>query len=173
MNEEWHFLWLNPEPWTSPNVATQRVAGGRVVPRVYKDEGLCVYQEAVKEMLDGRNMLIFDPGQKIALEFYFWRRLPDYTTDAQRRARKHEADATNLQKALEDALQGILFENDRDVVDIRSRIMEQGHDTEPLIAIKIRPAPEPPLVERPERAIADERRSEPRAMAHENIEELF
>lgn len=149
MNEEWHFLWINPEPWTSPSIAVGRGKGGKPYPQVYKSAGLAAYQQAVAESLAGRNMLIFDPGTPIALEFYFWRRLPDYTTDKDRRARKHVADATNMQKALEDALQGVLFENDRDVKSIRSIIMEQEHDTEPCIGIKISFAPDPPDIERP------------------------
>ena len=137
-DHEWHWLdGINPEPWTAPNMAVQHGQGGRAHPVAYKSLGLRVYQEAVKEELDGRATLIFDPGTPITLDFYFWRKLPDYTTDESRRARKHEADATNMQKALEDALQGVLFENDRDVKRISSEIMEQGHDVEPRIGIRI------------------------------------
>lgn len=137
-DHEWHWLHgINPEPWTSPDVSVGRRAGGHAYPIVYKSEALRSYQEGIKSLLEGKPTLIFDPGTPITLEFYFWRQLPDYTTDRERRARKHEADATNMQKALEDALQGVLFENDRDVKRIYSEIMEQGHDTEPRIGIRI------------------------------------
>jgi Holliday junction resolvase RusA-like endonuclease len=133
-DHEWHWLHLNPEPWTAPSAARGRGERGIVM---YKNERLRVYQEAVREELGGRNLLIFDPGTPIEVDFYYWRALEPYRTDSDRVARAHEADTTNLNKALEDALQGILFENDRDCKRVQGWIVEQGFETEPLIGIRI------------------------------------
>jgi Holliday junction resolvase RusA-like endonuclease len=141
---------INPEPWTSPSVSVGR-KNGKPFPMVYKSAALRAYQEAIGEAVAGRTPLV----GPISLTFYLWRQLPAYTTDRQRKARKHEADATNLQKALEDALQGHLFENDRDCVHVQTWIMEQGHDTEPLIVIEMEKAPALPTIEVPdERAVS-------------------
>jgi Holliday junction resolvase RusA-like endonuclease len=123
---------VNPEPWTSPSVSVGR-KNGKAFPMVYKSAGLKAYQEAIGEAVSGRK----PTTGPISVTFYLWRQLPAYETDRQRKARKHEADATNLQKALEDALQGHLFENDRDCHHVQTFIMEQGHDTEPLIVIEV------------------------------------
>jgi len=135
---------INPEPWTAPNVSVGR-RGGKPFPMVYKNEALRAYQQAVKELVSEPINGKYEG--RIDLRFYFWRQLPDYTTDDEVRARKHHADATNLQKALEDALQGSLFANDRDVAHVESWIMEQGRDVEPMIAITIRPAGAPPVID--------------------------
>ena len=86
------------------------------------------YQNAVREELDGEPMLV---GEMRRLTFYFFRRVDRYIDAADRVRSRNYADATNLQKGLEDALQGILFENDREVVDIRSVIVQQGHEVDP------------------------------------------
>jgi Holliday junction resolvase RusA-like endonuclease len=133
---------LNPEPWTAPSISVGR-RGGKPFPMVYKNEALRSYQEAVKELLP-THIWVEPP---IHLEFYFWRQLPDYTTDKDVRARKHHADATNMQKALEDALQGVLFKNDKDVRSIRSWVMDQGKDVDPMVGIIIRRSGAVPDVE--------------------------
>lgn len=131
---------INPEPWTAPSVAVSKVGPhGRARPIVYKSEALRAYQEAVKHELRIIGATMAEPGA-LSVTFYFWRELPAYTTERQRKARKHVADATNLQKALEDACQGILFDNDRDNVHVETWIVEQDHDTEPRILICVEPA---------------------------------
>lgn len=147
-DKRWYFLRLNPQPWESPNVGIGR-RNGKPFPQVYKSAGLRAYQEAVRDLLGAMNVDAFDGNTLIDLTFYFWRRLPDYTTDRDRKARKHEADATNMQKALEDACQGILFPNDRAVHHVQSWIMEQGHDTEPLVAIEVSVLGPLPVIEIP------------------------
>ena len=136
---------LNPEPWTAPSISVGR-KGGKPFPMVYKNEALRSYQQAVKEMLSGHAHNGHHEGP-LDLRFFFWRQLPDYTTDDEVRARKHHADATNLQKALEDALQGVLFKNDRDVRHIETWVMAQGKDVAPLIVIQMRPAGIPPVLD--------------------------
>lgn len=127
---------INPEPWTASQGSIGRNRGKLGV-QFYKSAGLEAYQQAVKEELlqnytpDER---LHGDGEPIDLEFYFWRNLA--ATDLiERKGRRNQADATNMQKALEDALQGVLFPNDRAVRSIRSVIVEQGADVEPAILI--------------------------------------
>lgn len=155
---------INPEPWTASEGSIGRHKGKLTV-QFYKSAGLEAYQQAVKEEL----LLNYTPddrlhgdGEPIDLEFYFWRNLA--TTDLiERRGRRNRADATNMQKALEDALQGVLFPNDRDVRSIRSVIVEQGADVEPAILIVL--ASYPALDVRSAVAIAEAHRAQVRPAA--------
>lgn len=133
---EWHVLHLNPEPWTIGPLSVGR-NGGKVFPRVGRHEGLYAYQQAVKEQISQDMFDPYPPGTPLKLSFFFWRQQATYVTPQARTHRKHEADVTNLQKALEDALQGVLYHNDKDVKDIRSVMIEQGPDVLPRICILI------------------------------------
>lgn len=130
---KWFLLEVNPEPWAIGDVSVGRKSG-KLFPIVGRNAQLYNYQEAVKELLGDTPML---PPGKYKLEFYFWRQQAAYTSDKNRRVRKHEADATNLQKGLEDALQGILIANDRDVIDIHSTLVEQGPDVKPMVILGV------------------------------------
>ncbi len=127
---------INPTPWTSPSISIGR-KNGKPFPLVYSSAELKAYQAAIREHFDALDPQPTLIDVKFVLRFYFWRQLPAYRTDRERNARKHEADVTNLQKATEDALQGVLFANDRNVAGITSWIMEQGHDTSPAILIEL------------------------------------
>lgn len=130
----WFLLDVNPEPWAIGPVSVGR-RGGKVYPIVGRNQQLDSYKQAIAEELGDEHEFIVGP---IQLEFYFWRNLAEYKTPQARAHRKHEADATNLQKATEDALQGILFKNDKDVKDVRSVIVEQGSDTVGRVLFSIR-----------------------------------
>lgn len=110
------FEGINPEPWTAPFIPKR---GG-----VIKDRKLQAYQNAIKEAFDDWDRGIYDVP--LDIQFYFWRN---------KSGRAKDADATNLQKSLEDALQGHLFVNDRNNQRISSEIMAQGPDVEPLILV--------------------------------------
>lgn len=138
MRYAWYLLELNPVPWTAPQVGTGR-KGGRTYVQAYKSQELRTYQAAVKEEIAMQYPEIEPIKGPIDVEFYFWRQLPDYLSVNNVKVRKHQADATNMQKALEDALQGLLFANDRDVRSIHSHIIDQGFETEPQVLIGIRP----------------------------------
>lgn len=129
---------VNPQPW---QVAAP-VKGKRKPKFWVKHGALAGYQEAVKEEL--RALWPYGPFDTketpVALSFVFWRQIENVQDADGRWHRGGIADATNLQKALEDALQGILFTNDRYVADIRSRIIEQSPYTEPKIGISVKPA---------------------------------
>ena len=138
-HEQWFLIeGVNPEPWTASQAATGRKGGQRVV-SFYKSEQLKVYQEAIKaEMKQNYPDLVPVEGD-LEIEFYFWRQLTEYKTETDRQSRSHHADATNMQKALEDALQKILFKNDRWVRRITSTVVEQEVTTESQILIGVRP----------------------------------
>jgi Holliday junction resolvase RusA-like endonuclease len=105
---------------------------------------LDAYKQAIAEDLgDGHDMLT----GKVKLEFYFWRHRAEYTTPQGRSHRKHEADLTNMQKATEDALQGILFVNDKDNNDVHSIVVEQGPDVVGRVVLSIEPNTEHPAIE--------------------------
>lgn len=125
---------VNPEPWAiGPLGVTRR--NNKAIPYVGPNQQLVVFKKAVAEALAEFNPTLIDGP--VALEFFFWRRMDQYKTAQARTARKNEADATNLQKALEDALQGILITNDRNVHSISSTVVEQSLTTIPRIVIKV------------------------------------
>lgn len=128
----WIVLHLNPEPWAVGPVQVGRSAG-KMHGTIGRNAQLAAFQEAVREELGEQPLL----EGKVALELYFWRRRDAYKTDNEKMHRKHEADLTNLQKATEDALQGVLFANDRDVAAVRAVMVEQGPEVESKIVIGI------------------------------------
>lgn len=130
---------INPEPWTVGTASVGR-AKGKMFARIAKDAGLTAYQNAVKEELVALypNIEIIPKPTPVALEFFLWRQIVSYEKNGRTYKRKR-ADATNLQKALEDALQGILFENDSQVVSIFT-VLTQSEDVEPSITIRCRAA---------------------------------
>jgi Holliday junction resolvase RusA-like endonuclease len=127
----WFHLPLNPEPWAVGSLGIGK-RGGKMFPTMSPNPQLTAFKQAVVEELEGVEKL---PPGEYELKFYFWRVLDDYETASGRRHRKHQADTTNLQKATEDALQGVLIDNDRNVRRVTSEIIEQGPDIKPRIVI--------------------------------------
>lgn len=136
---KWFLLNLNPEPWAIGPVGYSR-RGGRMSAYVGRNQQLDAYKQAVKEELGTQDQLT----GKIVLRFFFWRNRAEYTTPQARTHRKHEADLTNLVKSTEDALQGILFVNDKDVIDSHGVLVEQGPDVEGRIIIGVDSVPDLP-----------------------------
>ena len=136
---QWFVIPINPYPWKVPPVSVGR-KGGKTYPRFGRDEGLHTYKEAIREFALLQNPTKIDGP--VRLRLWFWRNIPKYTTPQGKAARKHESDTTNLQKATEDALQGVLFDNDKDVVDIHSVLMEQGEGAPSFLVICAGPARE-------------------------------
>lgn len=132
----WFVLDVNPEPWAIGDLSVGR-KGKSVFPKVGRNQQLWNYQQAIKEAI-GKPDVWFDGN--IELMFFFWRSRDEYQTHQARTHRKHEADLTNLQKATEDALQDILFKNDKDVRVIHSVMMDQGADVHGKVVIGIREA---------------------------------
>lgn len=123
----WFVLAVNPDPWAIGPLGVGK-RGGKYFPYVGRNNQLHSYKEAVAAELAEVHPL---PEGTYDLAFYFWRRLDEHAS-----GRKHIADATNLQKATEDALQGILFDNDRDVHRITSTVVEQSDTTKPHVVIR-------------------------------------
>lgn len=127
---------LNPEPWTASEGSVGR-KGGKTFVLFHKPTQLRNYQEALTEMFKQQNPQARLYTGNLELHFYFWRELASYETPTGRQGRAHIADATNLQKSTEDALQGILYKNDRDIRCIQSVIVSQTPSTIPAILIGI------------------------------------
>lgn len=132
VSPRWFYLPVNPEPWAVGSLGLGK-KGGKFHPTISPNAQLVAFKQAIAEELEECEKL---PPGEYELEFYFWRALDDYETASGRRHRKHQADATNMQKATEDALQGVLIDNDRNVRRVTSEIVEQGPDVKPGIAVK-------------------------------------
>lgn len=136
---------INPMPWTPGTIATHGKRRWMV-----KDTQLVVYQEAVKEaMLEGYPdlPLLLDHDGPLSVTFALWREL-ERSEDAE--GKKHRAkiaDATNLQKALEDALQGVLYGNDQHNLHVQTYLMEQSELARPRIVIMVKPFEVPDWIE--------------------------
>ncbi len=125
MTARWFYVPVNPEPWETGGLAIHR-RNGKMFPTMTPSGQLEAYKESVREELEGCERL---PWREFRLTFYFWRKLESsLTVEKGRKVTRHQVDATNMQKALEDALQGVLFDNDRNVRRIESVIVEQSSD---------------------------------------------
>ena len=137
---------INPEPWRSPSLGITR-RGGKVQPAAYQDENLRAYKEAVHECVSEalRNadeldaLPVFPKGMDLAAHFMFWRQLESYDAGTKRRHVRARPDVTNLQKAAEDALQGLIYHDDKGNRRISSELVECGPDTLPGFYVKVWP----------------------------------
>lgn len=127
---------INPEPWAIGPITSRKMIGGkRGAPFVGPNEGLQTYQNALRVEFQNMELppvMIDGPSE---IEFYFWRRLDSYEFSDGSKHQRHIADTTNLIKAAEDALQGILFPNDRLNVVVHGQIVEQSPSTNPGLLI--------------------------------------
>lgn len=123
---------INPEPWQASEASSGRAKGGKTFVRFHKPQGLADYQEALKANFKERYPDVEPASGTAEVVFYFWR---EVNVDSKAKV----ADATNLLKATEDALQGLLYVNDKQNKHVQSYIVEQLADTEPMILIGIRP----------------------------------
>jgi Holliday junction resolvase RusA-like endonuclease len=127
---------VNPEPWESPEGSVGR-RGGALRVDMHSPERLRQYQNAVSEEFERQNPDAINFGKtQLSVEFFLWRNVPEYETPTGRKRTGNEVDATNCQKALEDALQGILYTNDTNNVFV-STWLHQGTDVEPFIVIRL------------------------------------
>lgn len=162
--EFWLKLDLNPEPWAVGPLGVKRGKGSQMIPYMGRNQQLHAYKEAIAEQ--AREQLAEIGGQYLfnaptALTIYLWRHRAEYATPQSRTHRKHEADATNMLKATEDALQGIFYKNDKDNHDVRSVIVEQGPNVDPCIIVHIRyHNPAAYLEEIPHSLLTDRERSD-------------
>lgn len=132
---DWYILPVNPEPWAIGPLGTGRRAG-KIWAFVGQNPQLHAYQQAVKESIENPTLV----EGNIHLIFYFWRQLA-------KEAKAHVADVTNMQKATEDALQGVLYENDRYTRQVTSVLVEQDPDISGQVVIGIGPYDPKPFPE--------------------------
>lgn len=133
----WRVLDVNPEPWVVPPFTVIRnKQTNKMIPKAGKSQQLAAFQDAVREALEDNQQVI---SGDIRLVFYFWRRLDSQISEGKRRTTRNQADATNMQKATEDALQGVFFGNDRNVRDIRSVLVDHGAEVTPRIVLHVEP----------------------------------
>lgn len=137
MESVYHITGVNPQPWVAPNFS-----GVGKAKRAFTSETLRTYKSAVAEELPLQNAhaTLLPKGTLVTARFYLWRQLESWEG-----GHSMIADATNCQKALEDALQGILYVNDQSNRDVRTAIVEQEADTEPHIMIIIEKFTQLPL----------------------------
>lgn len=125
---------INPEPWVVGNAYVAR-GGGKSFARIAPDKTLRLYQEAVQAELQAQGAEVH-PG-RYDIELYFARQNARYTDAAGRKRSRNTPDVTNLQKATEDALQGVLIENDRHTLRISSQMVEVGPDVDPVVIVRL------------------------------------
>lgn len=125
---------VNPEPWVVGNAYVGR-GGGKAFAKIAPDKTLKLYQEAVRAELEEQEAEMV-PG-KYMLELYFFRQNAQYLDTAGRTRTRNTPDVTNMQKATEDALQGVLIGNDRDVVSVSSHLVAAGTDVDPMVVIHL------------------------------------
>lgn len=110
---------INPEPWAIGTIN----AWGKGKADMSANPKVVNYQKAIREDLEQQGYTgeyPFAGGWPLHVEFFYYR-----STE-----RGNQADTTNLNKATEDALQGVLFGNDRNNRRVVGEIMEQGPDVE-------------------------------------------
>jgi len=136
---------INPQPWQIGPLSVGRGKGGSFFPRVGRAEEMVVYQQALAEELGNAYPELLDAEAEpfehgeVHLELYFSRQIVEYTT-SRRRSQDHICDLTNLFKSTEDALQGILYTNDRQVTSQKAGIISQQFAVVPLVIIRARRA---------------------------------
>jgi Holliday junction resolvase RusA-like endonuclease len=123
---------INPEPWAIGSPFRRGNKGLGISPNTK----LKAYQDAIREEFPLQNAHARLHEGDLSVKFYFWRSS----------AYGNLADATNLQKATEDALQKILYHNDRSNHHVQSDVMEQTPETNPHILIIVEPWEKPEIL---------------------------
>lgn len=133
---------INPQPWTVGvlGIAWSKGAQRHPYPTLTKSGQLDIYQKALMDAVYAK----LPPGfvqydEPLAVHFLFWRQLESWVNEKGKMSRSMTADATNLQKAAEDAIQKVVYKNDQSNVRVQTDIVEQTNFTTPLIVIKVRP----------------------------------
>lgn len=126
------YIPVNPEPWAIGPLTTGR-RNGRIFPAIGRNQQLHAFKEAVKIELKDHDPL---PPGEYDLHFYFWRQIAAYEDTRGHKRHRNVADATNMQKATEDALQDVLISNDRYVKRVGSTVVEEGPDVTGQILIR-------------------------------------
>ncbi len=130
---------VNPEPWKAPTVGRGRA---------FANKGSDAYKQAVRDYLAAADPPMLTPPYRV--HFLFWRKRFQYKDKGGRTRTRNAADATNMQKLTEDAIQGILISNDVADRYVTSQTIEQGLDVDPRVVIMIAHLPDPERIRIPE-----------------------
>lgn len=127
---------INPEPWQAKKISLG-YKGGKPYPIATTPPQQAAYQAALAENIEQAypGLPMFPRGTPLRIRFAFWRQLEHYVTPTGRNHTRHPVDVTNLQKSTEDALQGIFMQNDIDVKEVSSVIINQDPNTTPAVLI--------------------------------------
>ena len=133
------FTDLNPTPWMAPDLSIGRGKGGRVYPQAHSPASMKAYQAAITEAFEQAypNHEPFPKDTPLFAMFFYWRKRDTYKTPTGRTSTAKRADVTNINKATEDALQGLLYVNDVDNVTVYGRMVEQDGDADPQLLIVV------------------------------------
>lgn len=119
---------INPQPWAMGTVTPYK--------RVAPNKTLVAYQSAIRDSLADAGAVILDGPYSI--RFTFARTRERFINPAGKHGVQNQADATNMQKATEDAMQGVLIGNDRDVFHVESDNYPQGIDELAYVIIEVK-----------------------------------
>lgn len=137
----WFVVPLNPEPWAVGPLSVGR-RNGRPFPMMGRNQQLYHYQEAVRGELERQRaelLALNDEVDGYELVFMFHQVLETWTSQSGRASQDKEADLTNLVKATEDAIQGVLIENDRAVRKQTNYVERSLAGATPYVVIGVAP----------------------------------
>lgn len=129
---------VNPQPWAVGTFSTVRnKQTGKLVTKPSPDMTLVTYQNSIRELLELQGAVMREG--KYALRFTFSRQLEKYVKNTGKgTATRNHADGTNMMKATEDALQGAIIGNDRDVICGAWHMAgPQVQDTTPWVLVEL------------------------------------
>lgn len=133
-DDRWFTLALTAQPWAIGPVGVG-YRGKKPYAYIGPNQQLQAYQEALREELDGAGILTGE----VEITLYIWRAIESARNFGGRDRKAKTSDATNIQKATEDALQGVLIENDRNVRRVTTEIVEQKEGIQSCILVRVRP----------------------------------
>lgn len=126
---------INPFPWAVGKATAIPNRGRKPFVKIAPDKALRAYQDAVQaELLE---MGVTPEPGLYSIRFTFSRQLEQYMT-VRGKQTGNAADSTNMQKATEDALQGVAIENDRQTISIVSHLASESKvSTIPYVVIEV------------------------------------
>jgi len=127
MNDVYWIHDITPQPWEVQ--AQSYKAGGRwCKARLISPDQLREYRDELSRTFVQQYPLTLPARGLLKVEFKFWRNTADGA---------ELADATNLLKATEDALEGILYDNDRNNRLVSSEIIQQDDQAPNAIMVTV------------------------------------
>lgn len=126
---------VNPEPWEVGQPFARRHSG-KLSAGISPSPKLQAYQQALREEVGEQSEPVYPEGTQIDVYFWFWRQIEEFKTPTGRTSHSNYADSTNLQKATEDALQDLVYGNDRLNQRVGSEIVAQGPTVQPAIVVR-------------------------------------